>query len=161
MVDNGTAAKVTDAEIQAAGHELPPPPAETVPMFPEGYDQRTNEAGTYDVYLAPIQTDATGAITSVPLNANRDLPNLAAARSFAVQHAEAAASAKVREAEEAAERQSRIDAVVIPDTWENLNAEEAKALAVALGADPEPATKAKAQDFIDAVLADREARGVA
>lgn len=168
MLDNGTAAKVTDAEIEAAGHELPPPPAETVPMFPEGYDQRTNEGGTFDVYLKPIDTDASGAITSVPLNANRDLPNLAAARSFAVQHAEAAAAAVVQAAQQdaaaqaqQAEAQARQDAIPIPDAWEQLNAEDAKALAVALGATATPATKALAFDFIDAVLADREARSVA
>lgn len=138
----GSAERVTDAEILAAGltPEAPVPVAELSITLPDGFEAHARPDGLgFDLYRSPVTRDDKGEITSEPLNA-APLHNLIAARDAAVQLVEPPAPA---------------GPVDIPEGWEDLKAEPMKALAVALGADPEPTTKAEAVAFIEAEIARR------
>lgn len=143
---NGTVALVTDEEIRQAGFSPPePPPRAVVPLVPHGYEAHSRIDGQgYDLFRQPVNRNERGDITDEPVNPT-PLHNLAALRDFITQVVEAPA---------------RVDppcpVVEIPDGWVELKADDMKALAVSLGADPAPATKADAAAFIEAEIARRD-----
>ncbi len=144
-LSNGTVQRVTDAEIVAAGMTPPePPPVEAAPMVPHGYEaiSRLDDQG-YDLFRQPVTRNERGDVTDEPVN-EKPLHNLAALRDFITQVVEAPKPADPQPAD-------------IPEGWQDLNAADMKALAVALGADPAPATKADATAFVQSVVDARAA----
>lgn len=143
---NGTVARVTDEEIRQAGLTPPePPPQVAVPVVPPGYEAHSRIDGQgYDLFRQPVTRNERGDIIDEAVNPT-PLHNLAALRDFIAQVVEAPS------------HQDRTQPVEIPEGWADLKAEDMKALAASLGADPAPATKADAAAFIDAEVARRTA----
>lgn len=144
-LSNGTVQRVTEAEIIAAGHTPPQqPPAPEPAVVPDGYEALTRIDGQgYDVFKRPVTRNERGDVTDEALNP-APLHNLAALRDFVTQVLEAPPP-------------PHVSPVTIPEGWQDLKADEMKALAVSLGADPAPSTKADAIAAIDAEIARRTA----
>jgi len=146
-LSNGTVQSVTDAEVVEAGLTPPePPPVEAAPLVPHGYEAISRLDGQgYDLFKQPVLRNERGDVISEAVN-EKPLHNLAALRDYVAQVLERPAEPPKDPAD-----------VVIPEGWQNLRADEMKALAAALGADPAPATKADALAFIEGVEAARAA----
>ena len=138
----GSVAKVTDAELQAAGLADETKSSEAVPeSMPNGYRAEPVPGG-FDVFLGDGQESINDAV----------LPNLPAARSFAFAHAEKAGGRK---------KPARADekdpgSVDIPADWRVLSWPQLRVLASQVSDDPIK-TKADALGAVDRELARRAA----
>lgn len=172
----GTAERLTPEEAEAAGEPtIEEARPEGVEEFLPGYSaERREDLLGWDVKWAgqdepisagPVHNLAAARDLARAHHAGRQPPKGQAAPSVPNPDRLAAAlgGTKPAEADNADPGTTATPApagnpdVPIPDGWADLKAEEMKALAVALGADPAPATKAEAATFIEAVAALRAA----
>jgi hypothetical protein len=132
-IDFGTAETVTDAEAAAAGFVVAPTGADApVEDFPAGYWSEPIDGG-FDVFL--VGGDK-------PLN-DHLIPNLPAARSFAIEHA----AGKIKPVAPVARgtREPKAGDVTIPDGWKEMKFNDGlSTLAAAVSTTP---IKSKADAF--------------